>query len=78
MHSNPDFRLGQGVEDAYGIAIFLRCTTFRFRNTVFPLILPIEDLGFAHEDVRIMAPWLMRALRGIVQPRTMTSVPVSM
>jgi len=55
MHSNSKFRLRQGVEDAYGMANFLRGTTFRFRNTAFPLIFPIEDLGFAKEDVRIMA-----------------------
>lgn len=72
MHLNPEFRLRQGVEDAYSMANFLRGTTFRFRNTVFPLILPIENMGFAREDVRIMAdessPWDSPTKDNIVSP----------
>jgi len=57
FHSNPDSRLkklNHGVEDAYAIANFLRGTTFPFRSIIFSLILPVEDWGFAHKNVRIM------------------------
>ena len=46
--------------------------TFRLRNTIIPLILPIDDLGFANEDVRIMAdessPWDSPTKDNIVSP----------
>ena len=45
----------QGVEDAYAMANFLRGTAFPFRNIVSPLILPVENMGFEKEDVRVMA-----------------------
>jgi len=53
------------------MANFLCGTTFPF-VTVFSLILPVGDLGFAHEDVRIMtdksSPWDLPTKHNIVSP----------
>jgi len=73
MHPDPKFRLRRSVEDAYCIAGFLHgtilCST---QLCVLFLIHPLANLGFAHEDIRIVTdeghPWNPPTKENIVSP----------
>jgi len=53
------------------MANFLCGTIFTQLNVVFPLIFLLANLGFAHDDIRIMtdeSPWNLPTKENIVSP----------